>query len=72
MEIEVQVTKTIEVEVDVTVTPVDGRLPGPPGPALPLPLQRRACPRTDRRQGLGERPTAFPAKPACRHAFRIL
>jgi len=32
MEIEVQVTKTIEVEVDVTVTPVDGRLPGPPGP----------------------------------------
>ena len=32
MEIEVKVTATIEVEVDVTVTPVDGRLPGPPGP----------------------------------------
>jgi hypothetical protein len=32
MEIEVRVTATMEVEVDVTVTPVDGRLPGPPGP----------------------------------------
>jgi hypothetical protein len=32
MEIEVKVTATIEVEVEVTTTPVDGRLPGPPGP----------------------------------------
>jgi hypothetical protein len=32
MEIEVKVTETMEVEVDVTVTPVEGRLPGPPGP----------------------------------------
>jgi hypothetical protein len=32
MEIELKATESMGVEVEVTVTPLDGQLPGPPGP----------------------------------------